>query len=74
MDSRVSRLRQAAALSDPEWNAIATRVPRVGLDIWRIEKFHAVKWPKEQYGEFHTGDSYICLRTYKVEDKFLYDM
>jgi len=32
------------------------------------------KWPKEQFGQFYRGDSYILLRTYKVEDKFAYDI
>jgi len=35
------------------------------MQIWRIEKFQVVSWPKEQYGSFYSGDSYICLNTYK---------
>ena len=27
--------------------------------VWRIEKFQVKHWPKEQYGEFFKGDSYI---------------
>jgi len=38
---------------------------QVGLEIWRIEKFHVVAWPKNEYGKFYSGDSYIVLRTYK---------
>lgn len=64
----------AAALSDPEWKAMHDRTPKVGFDIWRIEKFTVKKWPKEQFGQFYRGDSYIVLRTYKVEDKFAYDI
>lgn len=63
-----------AALSDPEWKAIHDRTPKVGFDVWRIEKFTVKKWPKEKFGQFHRGDSYILLRTYKVEDKFAYDI
>ena len=37
----------------------------VGTKIWRIEKFQVKEWPKERYGEFHKGDSYIVLNTYK---------
>ncbi|OUM59153.1 hypothetical protein PIROE2DRAFT_47312 [Piromyces sp. E2] len=36
-----------------------------GLSIWRIEKFKVVPWPKEDYGKFYSGDSYIVLNTYK---------
>jgi gelsolin len=64
----------AAALSDPEWKAMHDRTPKVGFDVWRIEKFTVKKWPKEKFGHFHTGDSYILLRTYKKEDKFAYDI
>jgi hypothetical protein len=34
-----------------------------GLEIWRIEKMTPVPWPRERYGQFHVGDSYICLHT-----------
>lgn len=68
------QVKLAAALSDPEWNAIHTRAPKVGIDVWRVEKFAVKKWPKERFGQFHTGDSYILLSTYKVADKFLYDI
>ncbi|PPQ92862.1 hypothetical protein CVT25_004350 [Psilocybe cyanescens] len=37
----------------------------VGLQIWRIEKFHVVPWPKERIGSFYDGDSYIVLHTFK---------
>jgi len=33
--------------------------------VWRIEKFKVVHWPKEHYGSFYSGDSYIVLNTYK---------
>jgi gelsolin len=38
---------------------------KVGLEIWRIEKFQVKAWPKNQYGKFYSGDSYIVLYTYK---------
>lgn len=36
---------------------------KVGVDIWRIEKMKVVAWPREQYGKFCEGDSYIVLHT-----------
>jgi gelsolin len=45
-----------------------------GLQVWRVEKFQINEWPKEKYGEFLDGDSYIVLHTYKKEDKLLYDV
>jgi gelsolin len=33
------------------------------LQIWRIEKMQPVPWPRERYGEFFSGDAYICLHT-----------
>lgn len=33
----------------------------VGTQIWRIEKFAVVEWPKDRYGSFYSGDSYIVL-------------
>ena len=34
-----------------------------GVEIWRIENFKAVPYPKEKYGQFHVGDAYIVLKT-----------
>lgn len=31
------------------------------LVIWRVENFQRVAWPRDQYGEFYSGDSYIVL-------------
>jgi hypothetical protein len=36
------------------------------LNIWRIEKFIVKEVPKNTYGTFYEGDSYIVLHTYKV--------
>ncbi|KAI0081532.1 actin regulatory protein [Panus rudis PR-1116 ss-1] len=38
-----------------------------GLQIWRIEKFKVVEWPKERYGYFYDGDAYIVLYTFKLD-------
>lgn len=37
-----------------------------GLFVWRIEQFEVVAWPKEKYGQFHEGDSYIVLHSVKA--------
>jgi hypothetical protein len=38
---------------------------QVEVRVWRIEKFQVKAWPKEKYGKFHKGDSYIVMKTYK---------
>lgn len=45
--------------------ANAGRTP--GLEIWRIENFEPVIYPKTNYGKFYTGDSFIVLNT--IENK-----
>jgi len=39
------------------------------LEIWRVENFELAPWPKERYGEFYGGDSYVLLYTYLVNSK-----
>lgn len=56
------KIREAASELEPAWKGIDLDV---GTHVWRIEQFHVVHWPKEQYGEFHTGDSYIVLHAYR---------
>jgi len=58
-------VKAASAAGEKAW-ANAGKVP--GLQIWRIEKFKVVAWPKEEYGKFFDGDSYIVLNTYKKPD------
>lgn len=59
------KVRQAAAGTEKAWEGAGKNL---GIQIWRIEKFKVVHWPKERYGEFFDGDSYILLRTYKEKD------
>lgn len=67
------QIRQEAAGTEDAWK-LAGKAP--GLQIWRIEKFKVVAWPKDQYGKFYEGDSYIVLNTYKKPDveKLFYDV
>ncbi|KAF9187502.1 hypothetical protein BGZ51_001116 [Haplosporangium sp. Z 767] len=41
---------------------------RTGLWVWRIEQFQVKPVPKDQVGQFYSGDSYIILNTYQKED------
>jgi len=67
------KIRQAAAGTEQAW---ATAGKAVGVQIWRIEKFKVVAWPKDQYGSFYSGDSYIVLNTYKKKggEAFCWDI
>jgi gelsolin len=64
-------IKKHAAEGEPAWKN-AGKAP--GLEVWRVEKFQIKAWPKDQYGHFFDGDSYIVLHTYKKEDKLLYDV
>ena len=55
-------VKKAAAATEKQWVGAGKEA---GMQIWRVEKFKIVPWPKESYGSFHTGDAYICLNTYK---------
>jgi len=55
-------LKAAAAKTEKAWEGAGKGV---GVQIWRIEAFKVVHWPKDQYGKFYSGDSYIVLNTYK---------
>jgi len=78
--------RKAAAASDKEFKGAGEKV---GLEIWRVENrrtkadtpdFGVKRWPKEDYGNFFSGDSYLVLNTYKVKvegketDKLAWDV
>ncbi|KAI6648969.1 Gelsolin [Oopsacas minuta] len=66
-------VKKEAAKTEPAWKGAGEGV---GVQIWRIEKFKVVHWPKSDYGSFYNGDSYIILNTYKEEDSdaLLYDL
>merc|ERR1711991_1167281 len=67
------KVKLASAEGESAW---AGAGKEVDLQVWRIEKFQVVPWPKEQYGTFYTGDSYILLNTYKESssNKLKYDV
>jgi len=62
LDDYLMRLNISGENVKTEWGDAGSKP---GLIIWRIEKFKVVPWPKEQYGKFYKGDSYIVLNTYK---------
>ena len=39
------------------------------IEVWRVENFEMAPVPKEQYGHFFGGDSYVMLYTYLRNDK-----
>lgn len=52
----------SSAETEPAWKNAGKKV---GIQIWRIEKFKVVAWPQPNYGQFYSGDSYIILNTFK---------
>jgi len=67
-------LRLAAAQTAEEWKGAGQKE---GIEIWRIEKLKVVAWPKNQYGTFFDGDSFIVLHGYhhpEQPEKLLYNV
>jgi len=72
LHSAASKGKAQEKSTDPAWVNAGSKE---GLEIWRIEKFTVQSWPKEQYGKFYTGDSYIVLKTIsKGGDSKSYDV
>jgi gelsolin len=70
------KVRKNAAKSEKAWDGAGKAE---GNQIWRIENFQVKDWPKNQYGTFYSGDSYIVLHTYKNPEakdsqKLLYNL
>lgn len=77
------KTKEAAAKLEVNWEGCGQKAGQ--LDIWRVENkrtesgtpdFGINVWPKEMYGEFFQGDSYIVLKTTTAEgsDKLLWDI
>jgi gelsolin len=62
------KVKYKSAETEPAWND-GNVGQHAGLYIWRIEDFEVIPWPKEKYGQFYDGDSYIVLYSYKVGKK-----
>lgn len=60
------KVKYNSAETEPAWKGVGQYA---GLYIWRIEDFEVVPWPKDKYGQFHEGDSYIVLHSYKIGEK-----
>ena len=58
------KIKAAAADGEEQWNDVGQKVE---LRIWRIEQFKVKEWPRSKYGQFHEGDTYIVLNTYRPE-------
>lgn len=52
------KVREHAGDKEVAWESAGLSV---GTQVWRVEKFGVVEWPKERYGSFYDGDSYIVL-------------
>jgi gelsolin len=65
------KIKAAAASGEPQWEGLGDGP---GLKVWRIEQFRVVPWPESQYGQFHTGDSYVVLNSYLVNDALKHDI
>lgn len=60
------QVKYKSAAEEPAWQVVG-KAP--GLFIWRIENFQVIPWPKDKYGQFYDGDSFIVLHSYKVGSK-----
>ena len=61
-------VKYSSALTEPAWTAQPIG-SQAGLYIWRIEDFQVIPWPRERFGQFYNGDSYIVLHSYEVGEK-----
>jgi len=65
------KIKHESSLHEHQWTNAGTKP---GLEVWSIEKFKVVPWPKNAYGQFYDGDSYIVLNTIKQDDKLRWDI
>lgn len=60
------KVKHQSAATEPAWNNGVIGL-QPGIFVWRIENFEVVPWPREKYGSFHEGDSYIVLHTEEIK-------
>jgi len=53
------KVKKESAETEKAWNCVSNLGGAEATFVWRIEKFKVVPWPKEDYGDFFNGDSYI---------------
>ncbi|KAJ7323784.1 hypothetical protein OS493_030573 [Desmophyllum pertusum] len=58
------KVKKSSALTEPAWQGCELHNATF-TQVWRIEKFEVKDWPKESYGKFFSGDSYITLHGQK---------
>ncbi|RCI11010.1 hypothetical protein L249_5250 [Ophiocordyceps polyrhachis-furcata BCC 54312] len=61
------RVKYNSAATEPAWNDGAVG-SEPGLRVWRMEQFQVVPWPKQRYGDFYDGDSYLVLHSQRLAD------
>lgn len=62
------KVKHASAETEPAWNDGHVGLTP-GLFVWRIENFAVVPVPKQAYGQFYDGDSYIVLHSQQIKKK-----
>lgn len=65
------KVKETSAQSEKAWHEV---VHGDSLLIWRIEKFRVVAWPRDLYGSFHVGDSYIVLKRVGDHEPYAYNL
>ncbi|XP_045165165.2 gelsolin-like protein 2 [Mercenaria mercenaria] len=66
------QVKKESAKHEPAWMQAGQTC---GLQIWRIVNWKVTAWPREDYGKFFDGDSYIILNTYKrASEELLFDV
>lgn len=53
-------VKSAAGELEEAWEGIGKQA---GTYVWRVENFQIKPWPKDRYGQFFRGDSYVVLQS-----------